>query len=126
MNDFRVISTRNYFHKVNINTRETNLSPQMAEKRKLTFIDALSYLFYVTKIFGLIPYSLTKYRQHKILVNSVSGNILSLLSLVLYVFLYHDIVSQTYFDGKGFDSGKEVYYLLTRTAVVEYRKRSMD
>ena len=78
----------------------------MAVKPNMNFTEAISYIFYVTKLFGLIPYSLSQYRQHKILVSSYFGNILSIASLGVYVFYYHYVVTQTYFDGNPFDSGK--------------------
>lgn len=79
----------------------------MARKLKLNFIEAISYLFYVTKFFGLIPYALLKYHRQKVLANSIIGNIQSIASLILYVFTYHYIVTQIYFDGKIFDSSKK-------------------
>ncbi|XP_031626251.1 gustatory receptor for bitter taste 66a [Contarinia nasturtii] len=77
----------------------------MAEKSNLNFSEAISYIFYVTKIFGLIPYSISQYHQHKILFSSIFGNIQSLGSLIVYVFCYHYVVTQTYFTNKAFDSG---------------------
>lgn len=83
--------------------RQTN---KMVGQLNINFAEAISYIFYVTKFFGLIPYSFPTYRKHKILVSSVLGNIQSIISLGGYIFFYHYIVSQTYFDGKSFDSGK--------------------
>ncbi|XP_055311260.1 gustatory receptor for bitter taste 66a isoform X2 [Sitodiplosis mosellana] len=77
----------------------------MAVKSNMNFSEAISYIFYVTKLFGLIPYSLSQYRQHKILVSSYFGNILSIAALGAYVFYYHYVVTQTYFDGNPFNSG---------------------
>lgn len=79
----------------------------MAEKPNLNFSEAISYIFYVTKAFGLIPYSLLQYRQHKVLSSSILGNIQSIGSLIAYVFCYHYVVSQTYFYGKTTESGKK-------------------
>lgn len=79
---------------------------KMVGKPNMNFINALSYIFYVSKLFGLIPYALSEYKQHKILQNSIFGNILSVLSLAGYVISYHFAVAKIYFDGKTFDSGK--------------------
>lgn len=79
----------------------------MAVKSNMNFTEAISYIFYVTKLFGLIPYSLSRFRLHKVLVSSVFGNLLSIASLIAYVFFYHYVVTQTYFDGNvPFDSSK--------------------
>lgn len=91
----------------------------MAGKIKLNFIEALSYIFYVTKIFGLIPYSELEYRRKKILTSSFLGNLQSIASLVAYILFYHYIVSQTYFDGNHFDSGnRTTVQILLREIVI--------
>lgn len=79
----------------------------MAVKPNMNFSEAISYIFYVTKLFGLIPYSFSEYRVHKSLVSSYVGNFLSLTALFAYAFWYHYVVTQTYFDGNTFDSGKK-------------------
>lgn len=79
----------------------------MAVKPNMNFSEAISYIFYVTKFFGLIPYSFSEYRVHKSLVSSYVGNFLSLTALFGYAFWYHYVVTQTYFDGNTFDSGKK-------------------
>lgn len=83
------------------------VSVKMVNKPKMNFIEAISYIFYVTKFFGVIPYSLLKYHKQKVLANSYIGNIQSITSLIVFVFTYHYIVTQIYFDGKSFDSGNK-------------------
>lgn len=78
---------------------------KLVENPKMNFVNALSYIFHVSKLFGLIPYSLTDYSEHKILKTSIVGNIQSLLCLVGYVVFYHFTVAKTYFDRATFDSG---------------------
>lgn len=78
---------------------------KMAGKSKLNFIEALSYIFYVTKIFGLIPYSISSYRNQKLLTSSFIGNLQSIIWLISYIFFYHATVSQIYFNRNPFDSG---------------------
>lgn len=86
----------------------------MVGKHKMNFINALSYIFYVSKLFGLVPYQLLEYKRHKILKSSIIDNILSVLSLVAFVTSYHFTVAETYFDGKSFDSGKLSFMIKLR------------
>lgn len=62
--------------------------------------DSLSYLFYVSKIFGLIPYSMSDYitkRQFKL---SQFGNILCILSSIHYIIQFHVLTSSSMFAEK--------------------------
>lgn len=79
----------------------------MDRKPHLKFTETLRYMFYVTKFFGLIPYSLSSYRRQKIFESSFLGNLQSILFLIVYIVSYHFSVAQIYFDGQKFDSGKK-------------------
>lgn len=78
----------------------------MNRKPHTKFGETLRYMFYVTKFFGLIPYSLTPYRRQRIFESSFVGNLQSILSLIFYIVSYHFAVAQIYFTGETFDSGK--------------------
>lgn len=78
---------------------------KLLQTNNVNFTTAINYTFYVSKVYGLIPYSLINYYQSKILKNSIFGNILSIAFLLSYVCSYHFILAATYFDGKSFDSG---------------------
>lgn len=80
----------------------------MDRKLHSKFTETLRYMFYVTKFFGLIPYSLTPYRRQKTFESSLWGNLQSILFLVFYIVTYHLAVDQIYFTGEAFDSGKEI------------------
>lgn len=89
----------------------------MDRKLHTKFTETLRYMFYVTKFFGLIPYSLTTYRRQRIFESSLWGNFQSILFLVFYIVAYHLAVCQIYFTGEAFDSGKEMYKKLLPKAV---------
>lgn len=78
----------------------------MAQNRKVEFIKSFNYLFYVSKMFGLVCYNFADYYHKKMLANSIIGNVWTISSLVTFVVVYHHIVARIYFDGKSFDSGK--------------------
>lgn len=78
----------------------------MAYNRKVEFKTSFNYLFYVSKMFGLVCYNFADYYHKKVLANSIIGNVWSISSLVISVVVYHHIVASIYFDGKSFDSGK--------------------
>lgn len=78
----------------------------MDRKLHTKFTETLRYMFYVTKFFGLIPYSLTPYRRQRIFESSLLGNLQSISFLVFYIVTYHIAVKQIYFTGEAFDSGK--------------------
>lgn len=71
----------------------------MAEKKSPNFEDkkgsrsqilgSLNFLFYISKVFGMIPYSLSDYITHRQLKLSQFGNIFCLLSCVYYCTQYH-------------------------------------
>lgn len=86
-----------------------SLGKMVGRGNHINFTEAIEYFFYVTKCFGLIPYSISQYRQHKVMVSSVFGNIQTIVSLIACVFFYDYAIIQTYFDGKSFDSGKNLY-----------------
>lgn len=78
------------------------------EKSNLNFSNAINYLFYATKLVGLKPHSLSAYYKHKKLQTSFFGNLLTIFFMIGYLGTYHYIATITYFDGKGFDSGKNL------------------
>lgn len=78
----------------------------MNRKLHTKFTETLRYMFYVTKFFGLIPYSLTPYRRQRVFESSLWGNLQSILFLIFYIVAYHMAVKQIYFTGEAFDSGK--------------------
>lgn len=73
---------------------------------KIEFIKSLNYLFYVSKVFGLVCYTYVDYYRNKVLVNTILGNVWSVMSLVVFGCVYHYIVAGIYFDGKSLDSGE--------------------
>lgn len=93
------------------NMRQTNTdaaSENMDRKSYLKFTETLRYMFYVTKFFGLIPYSLSSYRRQRIFESSIWGNLQSISFLIFYLVSYHFAVAQIYFTGQTFDSGKKI------------------
>lgn len=88
--------------------RHAYSASEMDRKPHMKFNEILRYMFYVTKFFGLIPYSLSSYRRQKIFESSFLGNLQSILFLIAYIVSYHFSVAQIYFDGQKFDSGKEI------------------
>lgn len=79
---------------------------KMDRKAHLKFTETLQYMFYVTKFFSLIPYSLSSYHRQTIFQSSFLGIIQSILFLIFYLVSYHYAVAQIYFDDQQFDSGK--------------------
>lgn len=72
----------------------------------LNFTVAINFIFYISELYGLIPYSVHDFYRSKVLASSFMGNIKSLGFLLAYVSAYHFILARTYFDGQTFDSGK--------------------
>uniref|UniRef100_A0A182NAA5 Gustatory receptor n=1 Tax=Anopheles dirus TaxID=7168 RepID=A0A182NAA5_9DIPT len=52
-------------------------------------LDALQVLFYISSIFGVIPYSLWAFAKRQVLQLSIFGNVWVTCSLVVYTTLYH-------------------------------------
>lgn len=72
----------------------------------LNFTGAINFIFYISELYGLIPYSMLHFYRSKVLSSSFRGNIQSFGFLLGYVSAYHFILARTYFDGQTFDSGK--------------------
>lgn len=83
-------------------------------KENLSFVKSLSALFYVSKIFGIIPYSVTEFYRNKKLSTSILGNVYSILMLVIYINLYHFVATSPYFDGTAFTSGENSCWLFCK------------
>lgn len=74
----------------------------MAEKKspdrkisKNPILESLCVLFYISKVLGMIPYSLSDYVTKKQLKLSQLGNIFCILSCVHYVVQYHFLTEST-------------------------------
>lgn len=52
-------------------------------------LDSLSVLFYISSIFGVIPYSLWAFAKRTAIQLSLVGNVWVVGSLVVYTGLYH-------------------------------------
>jgi hypothetical protein len=65
--------------------------PDSADKKnsRSPILESLNYLFYVSKVFGMIPYSLSDYITKKQFQLSQLGNIFCVLSCAHYVAQYH-------------------------------------
>lgn len=78
----------------------------LTENRHLNFVQTLNAIFYVTKLFGIVPYSMKDYHYHKKITVSILGNIISIICIFFYFGAYHLAVTSTYFDGTVFNSGE--------------------
>lgn len=56
---------------------------------KQSILGCVDYLFYVSKVFGMITYSLSDYRTKQQFKLSQFGNVWSLLSCINYITQYH-------------------------------------
>uniref|UniRef100_A0A182W2J4 Gustatory receptor n=1 Tax=Anopheles minimus TaxID=112268 RepID=A0A182W2J4_9DIPT len=54
-----------------------------------SLLDSQSVLFYISSIFGVIPYSLWAFAKRTVLQLSILGNIWVICSLIVYTALYH-------------------------------------
>lgn len=78
----------------------------MAKPKKVyTLISSIYVLFYVTKIFGVIPYGLGAYYKEKILKVSIVGNIWAIV-VTLFSCLSSHLESSTVNSGDTDGSGK--------------------
>jgi hypothetical protein len=73
------------------------VKPKVGEKKKTTvaILDSLNYLFYVSKFFGVVPYSLTDYITKKRLKLSLVGCIWCLFCCVHFIGHHYAITSMT-------------------------------
>lgn len=58
-------------------------------------LESLNFLFYVSKVFGMIPYSMRDYITKKQFKLSQFGNIFSVLSCIHYLIHYHLVTEST-------------------------------
>lgn len=73
------------------------VNQQITNKKtfKSPILESLDGLFYVSKFFGIIPYSLSDYITKKRLQLSSFGCAFSVLSCIFYVVAYHILMSET-------------------------------
>jgi gustatory receptor len=76
----------------------TLANPTVAEERKSLkspILDSLGCLFYVSKAFGAVPYSLSDFVTKRQLQLSSFGSIFCMLSAVAYIVSYHILMTDT-------------------------------
>jgi hypothetical protein len=71
---------------------------------KSQLLGSLNFLFYISKVFGMIPYSLSDYVTHKQLKLSQLGNVFCLLSCVSYCTHYHFLLANSVLTEESDDS----------------------
>lgn len=72
-------------------------STRFADKKNIRspLLESLNYLFYVSKVLGMIPYSLSDYITKKQFKVSQVGSIFCVLSCIHYATHYHFLTTQT-------------------------------
>lgn len=75
---------------------EKKSSPSGDKKgSKSPILESMNVLFYISKVFGLIPYSLSGYITKKQFKLSQLGNVFCLLSCIHYIIHYHVLTAST-------------------------------
>lgn len=61
----------------------------------LSASSSITFLFYISKLFGLAPYSISDYISKKKLEISPFGNVFCIISCIFYALLYHFMMTDT-------------------------------
>lgn len=69
------------------------------------FAAKISTLFYLTKFFGIVPFDLIVYQQHRIFKSSLLGNVFSIANIAFYAIGYHLISDYMFFGENKKDAG---------------------
>lgn len=82
---------------------------KQAKDRNLSFLKAINLVFYVNKLFGSIPHSLSVYFEKNKLAFSLLGNIHTVIGVVVYTYLFHITIHPTLFNAFALKEGKTFY-----------------
>lgn len=74
---------------------EKKNSASGSKKNKSPILESLSFLFYISKVLGIIPYSISNYVTKKQFKVSQLGNVFCVLSCIHYTTHYHLLTAST-------------------------------